>query len=84
MSAMEKAWNAAMRWYSRWHHQLAQDWPRLDGLCHMVFYYCFFAITKIVIFLLKFRLHPHFFTDHLPTSYEYAMDKTDVWSGSHR
>ena len=53
MSAMEKSWNAAMRWYSRLHHTLAQDWPRLDGLCHMVFYYSFFAIKKLVIFLLN-------------------------------
>ena len=49
---MERSWNAAMRWYSRLHHRLAQDWPRLDGLCHMGVYYSFFAIKKLVIFLL--------------------------------
>ena len=32
----------------------------------------------------KFLLHPHFFVDHLPFSYEYAMEKTDIWAGSHR
>ena len=32
----------------------------------------------------KILIHPHLFVDHLPFSYEYAMEKTDIWAGSHR
>ena len=53
MSAVETLWNASMRWYSGAHHKLAQDWPRVDGLCHMGFYYSFFAAKKAVIFSLN-------------------------------
>ena len=53
MSASEKVWNLSMNWYSRAHHRLAQDWPRLDSICHMVFYYSFFAVKKLVIYILN-------------------------------
>ena len=53
MSAAETLWNASMRWYSGAHHKLAQNWPRVDNLCHMGFYYSFFATKKAVIFSLN-------------------------------
>ena len=53
MSTTEMLWNTSMRWYSGAHHKLAQNWPRIDNLCHMGFYYSFFATKKAVIYSLN-------------------------------
>ena len=84
MSAVEKVWNAAMRWYAGAHHRLAQDWPRLDNLCHMIFYYSFFATKKIVIFVLNTVAHLLPILKELPKILpKAATDYVDLMTKTH-